>query len=888
MGADRQADGDGPTSDTVPLQVAETVESRPSDTPTAGNTHAPAIAPGTVVDRYIVTGEIGRGGMGVVLSADDPDLHRRVAIKLLTPRDALVSDDLQQRLVREGQAIAQLSHPNVVQIYDVGMHGTEVFIAMEMVEGMSLGRWLGTRRTRREILGVFVEAGRGLIAAHAKQIVHRDFKPDNVRVGVDGRVRVLDFGLARAAAGAKPAGAPGFAPTRTTMTVEGGIMGTPAYMAPEQFTGEIADERSDQFSFCVALHEALCGQRPFDGATFDELAGNVTAGRRRPMPRGARVPARLEKLVARGLATSPGDRHPALVDLIDALDRERARSRTRWLVGGSVAAAAIATPVAIVLSRDDAPPAPRPRPDPVMRQIVREAGVHLHPSLLPDGEHFVHATGLDIVLRTVDGTLVENLTESFEPRATEPEASPDGTQVAFSADGALYTIAIDGGGAPRRVGTGYWPTWSPDGKRLAYVTRDVFDVFTRIESGTGALRTIDLATGAEAEILSSDHGVLQPDWSPDGKRFAFVSDNQLSTCAADGSDVQGSEIRNAWHPVWSPDGKGIYVARERGGKYEIAWLPWSAARGVGPAAESYGVASLTSVSLWHFDVSRDARRFVGAVFASDMRTIRIDFDPVTGRATGLPRPITDPYLGLISPAVSPDGKTIAYTSMTEVEEQLYATDSAGAGGRRVLGGSEYRRAPVWRPDGSAITYQGTVDGAWGIYDVTPDGSAVRTLSTDAARFPHWSPDGKRLAITARVDGANFPYVVIADQPWEPQGRAQHDERRRGWRTAAWSPDGKSIAVISERGIGVMDATTLAITPHVDRGKDVAWLADGRMVIADRDALLLVGRDKAITPIVSLVPGRVTDLPSLDVSPSRDALYVSIATDHASLWLADLK
>jgi Tol biopolymer transport system component len=206
----------------------------------------------------------------------------------------------------------------------------------------------------------------------------------------------------------------------------------------------------------------------------------------------------------------------------------------------------------------------------------------------------------------------------------------------------------------------------------------------------------------------------------------------------------------------------------------------------------------------------------------------------------------------------------------------------------VLGGSEYRRAPVWRPDGSAITYQGTVDGAWGIYDVTPDGSAVRTLSTDAARFPHWSPDGKRLAITARVDGANFPYVVIADQPWEPQGRAQHDERRRGWRTAAWSPDGKSIAVISERGIGVMDATTLAITPHVDRGKDVAWLADGRMVIADRDALLLVGRDKAITPIVSLVPGRVTDLPSLDVSPSRDALYVSIATDHASLWLADLK
>ncbi|MBK8713216.1 MAG: serine/threonine protein kinase [Deltaproteobacteria bacterium] len=219
--------------------------------------------------RYSLLRCIGHGGMGVVYAAHDEELDREVAIKLLRTEIARGDD---QRLAQEARALARLSHPNVVAIYDVGVHDQQRFIAMELVAGLDLRRWLAAPRPLREVLRVFAAAGHGLAAAHAVGLVHRDFKPDNVLVGDDGRPRVLDFGLARpperadtATPGKPPVLPTGIDPFATTFTSTGMLLGTPAYMAPEQYLGDPADARSDQFSFAVSLFHAVYGERPFAG-----------------------------------------------------------------------------------------------------------------------------------------------------------------------------------------------------------------------------------------------------------------------------------------------------------------------------------------------------------------------------------------------------------------------------------------------------------------------------------------------------------------------------------------------------------------------------------------------------------------------------------------------
>ena len=879
---------------------APTVDSGPGATAVpaaraAAGDEPVVLAPGTPIGRYVVGGELGRGGMGVVLAARDPDLQRTVAIKLLRPRGARVSDELRQRLLREGQAIAQLSHPNVVQIHDVGMHGAEVFIAMEHVEGVTLARWLATPRSRRAILDVFAQAGRGLAAAHAKGIVHRDFKPDNVRVGDDGRVRVLDFGLARGAGAAELAGAAdGEASALTeTVTGHGAILGTPAYMAPEQFRGERAGELADQFAFAVALHEALCGERPFAGATLDELGAAVIAGRRRPMPRAAKVPAWLERAIARALAPAPADRYPSLAALLAAIARDPAAARRRWAIaGGAVVAAGGAAVIAIAATRDDPPAAPPPAPrlEPVMRQLVREEGVHLHPSFAPDAARFVHTDGTDLFVRGIDGAVITNLTAAFAPLATEPELSPDGTRIAFVAGGTIHTIGIDGG-EPRPITAGFWPTWSPDGAQLAFVTADLFDIYVRVDRVGGELWRVDLATGARTRIGDA-LDAMQPDWSPDGTRIAFVAGRRLAIARADGGGgVQKSAVGNAWHPVWDASGAMVYAARERSGQYEVAVYPVDAA-GVIAAAEARPVTALSPAPLWHFDVARDGRRFIAAVYFSEHRTYRVPFDPAAGRATGLPQPFGDSFRGLLSPAVSPDGTLVAFTSLTEVEETLYVMPAAGGAGRVIAGGHEYVREPTWAPDGTAITYRGTLDDEWGYRSVTPDGKTHGVLY-DANDYTHihWSPDGRRLAITGGSGPENHPFVIEARQEWDPQTSIE-TPALAGWRTGPWSPDGARVAVFSRHGVGLIDPAAdpaaRTVTVLADRGQDAVWLDPRRLVVAAGRELFLVDASTATTTsVVSLAPSRATDLPSLDATPTRDALFVSTTLDHASLWLVDL-
>jgi serine/threonine protein kinase/tetratricopeptide (TPR) repeat protein len=436
---------DGPTRDAEPAVVAPSSRRSP-----APSIPPPALTRGTLVGRYVIVDVLGQGGMGTVYAAYDPDLDRRIALKVLENSTGEQSNR-EPRFLREAQALARLSHENVVGVHDVGVFGRDVFIAMDLVPGKTLSDWLRTEhRPRREILAVFLAAGRGLAAAHAAGLIHRDFKPGNVIVGDDGRVRVLDFGLARAtrnpsseeappppsgtspstveqrggrplslpAPDPTPPSAPGLLPSATPsptpvpssttpvppgpdeaiapfaarreqqpptvrvrlatpplgtpsepgaafislgsssssgklleqqITVAGSLLGTPAYMSPEQLQRQPATEKSDQFGFAVALYEALYDAHPFGRSPRGQFQHRVIRGEVDPPPEGVKVPARLRRLLLRALAPNPGDRFASMDALLAQLAYDPGK---RWRrVGATVFVAALAATTGLLLLR---------------------------------------------------------------------------------------------------------------------------------------------------------------------------------------------------------------------------------------------------------------------------------------------------------------------------------------------------------------------------------------------------------------------------------------------------------------------------------------------------------------------------------------------------------
>lgn len=312
--------------------------------------------------------------MGIVYEAHDPELERTVAIKLVRPAAAADDDDdAPARLLREAQAMALLQHPNVVPVYDAGRSGGHVYLVMERLTGDSLRRWLERQRPWQEIVAVFAAAGRGLAAAHAAGIVHRDFKPANVVVGEDGGVFVLDFGLAHAASRDSPSRSRSRDPPTTfrargvdaedstgtdrlsaRLTRVGLVMGTPRFMAPEQHEDGDVDPRTDQYSLCVALYQALFGVAPYTGGSTAELLQAKLAERRQAPVRGSDVPRSLRRAIERGLAADPGARHPSMARLLDALEPRASRWRAMAIGGGALALAAAAVIVEPVEPDPDA------------------------------------------------------------------------------------------------------------------------------------------------------------------------------------------------------------------------------------------------------------------------------------------------------------------------------------------------------------------------------------------------------------------------------------------------------------------------------------------------------------------------------------------------------
>ncbi|MBA3393333.1 MAG: protein kinase [Deltaproteobacteria bacterium] len=398
------------------------------------------IGRGSKIGRFVVVTELGAGGMGVVYAAHDRELDRQVALKVL--RGDAAEDEDRTRMLREGQAMARVTHPNVITVYEVGIEGTIVFLAQELLDGGTLGEWLKKRQPQPAIIEKFVAAGRGLAAAHAAGLVHRDFKPDNVLLGKDGRVRVADFGLAAAINSVgqlmttkrnrRPA--PGDVDVSRTpmspLTRTGAIMGTPMFMAPEQHAGERADERSDQFSFCVALYHALYGDWPFEGKTAVAIADAVMGGQLQPPPKDARVPARLRKILVRGLATRPADRYPSMDALLaDLTFVPRRHGRTIAIATGVAALVAIAVIGGYAL-RSRSTPAPvivaPPPPPPIdLKTLTGERGV-------------------EWLLAAVDRGQLDEAAEKYDLAAALAVQAGDKVQASIAGSAGAMTLVLRG------------------------------------------------------------------------------------------------------------------------------------------------------------------------------------------------------------------------------------------------------------------------------------------------------------------------------------------------------------------------------------------------------------------------------------------------------------
>jgi tetratricopeptide (TPR) repeat protein len=352
-------------ADSATLQVGGASPAQPEEERGMAPLH-----PGTLVGRYMVIEKIGAGGLGQVYAAYDPELDRKVALKVLLPSIRGGPGDLQARLRREAQAMAKLAHPNVVAVHDVGTHDDQVFIAMELVEGLTLSKWVKKQpRSWQEIRDVVCQAGQGLVAAHAAGMVHRDFKPGNVMIGTDGRVRVLDFGLARAAgADASASGDrlrrmsasssgrfpgdslvdsdPAFASPRSPMwteaiTREGLVIGTPAYMPPEQLRHRELDGRADQFAFCVTLHWTLYRCVPFKASSPSKMLALIRAGELPPVPADCDVPGWLRLIIVKGLSADREERYPSMADILHALQHDQRSRRRQWAVVAAAAGLAV-------------------------------------------------------------------------------------------------------------------------------------------------------------------------------------------------------------------------------------------------------------------------------------------------------------------------------------------------------------------------------------------------------------------------------------------------------------------------------------------------------------------------------------------------------------------
>jgi Tol biopolymer transport system component len=730
---------------------------------------------GTHLGPYEIATLIGKGGMGEVYRGRDTRLNRDVAVKILPATFANDPDRL-RRFTLEAQAAGALNHPNVLAVFDIGSHGGAPFIVSELLDGESLRTCIDRGPLPlSKVLDYARQTANGLAAAHAKGITHRDIKPENLFLTGDGRVKILDFGLAKHSGGLEG----GDVTAQQAVTGTGVILGTVGYMSPEQVRGQPTDHRTDIFSLGTVVYEMLAGQRAFDATSAVEtMHAILTRDPQQFRADAAPVPPALDRIVRRCLEKNPAERFHSAHDLSLAIESIATGSRaaTQDLSAAAPARAAAATTHAgltrVVLWT-------------LLLAAAAGAGALIHRAVA--------------VVAPMEPPAIDYLT--YSGHDSSPAASPDGKTVAFASnrDGVsrIWLKQVTGG-AELALTTGLddFPRFAPDGSSVIFVRT------------TGALRSlyrVPLLGGEPRKLLDDVTGA---DYSPEGSRLAFTrwatGDRKGSVVGL--SDGDGGNAREIVFvpdialvaPRWSPDGRtiaGVPVLAASTGRPRITLVDVSASRhrSLSDPATSQRPTAISSV-VWTADsqavLYSVASSLVATMTGSTARVMRLDV------ATGVSRPLLwAPNNSLVIDAIRPGRLLVDARSLRQNLREL-TLDRAGASERWLTKGNSTDRQPIYSPDGTWVTFSSNRGGNLDLWTVNRTTGAVRRLTDDAA--DDWdvtyAPDGRHLLWCSNRTGPYEVWIANAD------GSGARQLTRDGVEIAnpQQSPDGRWIVYIARR------------------------------------------------------------------------------------------
>ena len=770
---------------------------------------------GQTLAHYKVLEKIGSGGMGDVYLAEDTKLDRKVALKILPPELA-ESEERRARFKREAKALAALDHPNIVQVFSVeeaeGIH----FITMQLVHGKTLTELLPKNGfPLNKFFEVAIPLADAVAAAHQEGITHRDLKPDNAMVGEDGRVKVLDFGLAKPTSGFVGGETESALPT-AAKTAEGMIVGTLNYMSPEQAQGKTVDARSDIFSLGVVFYEMLTGRRPFGG---DNPASVLSSIIKDEPPSLADIdsefPRDLVKIVRRCLAKEPLRRFQSAIDLHNDLEELkqdvasgevsapviRKTSRAPIVVLALVATLAVAGVIFLLLPERD--PIPR-LTNPV--QITSAIGVEDYPTWSPDGQTLAYNSNQsgnwDIwVTQIGSGQHLNRTEESLGPEFF-PSWSPDGREIAFSSslDGGGIFIMSPLTGAPRKLveATGsfgaYSPQWSRDGLDLALIRWEPPDSFVeRMVLRTGKTSSLPLPGRWTRRI-----GLA---WSPDGRFVAYVDIQAFRAQITQlwilnlesGEATPLTEGRsNDLSPSWAADGKALYYISNRGGTMDL-WrqdLSEDAAPEGPPRAVTTGIGMRTAV----FSPDGTKLAYSKGQWVANLWRVPILTDRVATWADAEQLTFDQAFVEFVD--VSPDGERLVLSSNRAGNPDLWLMPDEGGEMTQLTTDPTPDWFPSFSPDGREIAFYAYRSGNRHIWVMPSGGGTARQITSGESEdyHPVWSPDGKELAFFSGRSGNLDVWAV----PAEGGEARQMTKDTAGDSYVRWSPDGGWLLVASRR------------------------------------------------------------------------------------------
>jgi serine/threonine protein kinase len=762
---------------------------------------AARLTAGQQVSHYQIQEKIGEGGMGAVYRAYDTQLRRPVALKVLPPEYA--SDpERRERLLREARAASALNHPNIVNIYEVGSDNGVDFIAMEFIEGKSLGDIIPAKGLPLgRALDYAGQIASGLAKAHAAGVIHRDLKPGNVMLTPDGLVKLLDFGLARRVELGEE--------HDTTLTVEGAILGTPAYMSPEQAQGSPVDVRSDVFSFGSVLYQMVTGRRAFEKDSHISTLAAVVEEEPRPLP--SSVPRDLEKTIARCLRKDPERRFQSMADVRVALLELKEESESgrlpeaataparrrawRWAGVAVLVLALLATGLWLIERRAT------PLLQPSIVQVTTYPGSQIDPSFSPDGKQIAFSWDgekgdkFSIYVKLLGETNALRLTTS--PTGDYyPAWSPDGKRIAFrrmGSDGGIYTVSPLGGPERKLTGlaTSYQMSWSPDGKWLAMSSN------TREDRGIFLLPV----EGGEPRRISNPKPPAfdrSPAFAPDGHRLAYAGCTSQYSCDVDVQELgsgylgQGSPRQITRQGVailgltWSRDGDSLIYSAS----HSAAGLPYLWRTGIDSRQPPQRL-EIAGPMAYCPSASPTASRLVFYRLLVDCNIWRYHMN-------GGMEPFIVSSLGEVGPQFSPDGTRIAFESIRSGEgDEIWVAQADGSKPVQMTNGLGRRQgSPSWSPDGRWIAFNSQrQDGQWGVYVMDAAGSAPRRITFGPSNevMPFFSRDGKWLYFrsdrTGRSEIWRFPFA----------GGPREQVTRNGGYTAYESVDGETLFYTKGRG-----------------------------------------------------------------------------------------